>query len=306
MTCDDAIKAMRFFLYGEMEFDEEEGLQAHLDNCESCQDALTRQRSLRSALDARELEVSAFLLRRNRQLLGERLAAESDHRHGGAFGSLAHLFSGWDWMPRFVRPAGAVALVAIGFFAAQVTPGGRGMFQSAGLVDPNTFHVRYVEPADNGRIQIVVDETRSRVISGRLDDEPIRKLLISATKDPSDPGLRGESVEILKHQTESGEIRSALLSSLQHDSNAGVRLKAIEALKPYAAHPEVRKALGDVLLHDDNPGVRTQAIDLLTQNNREDQLVGVLQELMRKEQNSYVRDRCERVLKERKASVETY
>ena len=301
MTCDDALKVLPFFLYGEMEFDEEESLQAHLDNCKSCQDALGRQRALRSVLDERELDVSPFLLRRNRQALGERLVAESDHRRRG----LSNLFSGWDWMPRFVRPAGAVALVAAGFFAAQVTPAWRGI-QSAGLVDPNTAHVRYVEPADNGKIQIVVDETRSRVISGSLNDEPIRRLLISAAKDPSDPGLRGESVEILRHQTGSGEIRSALLSSLQHDSNAGVRLKVIEALKPYAAHPEVRKALAGVLLNDDNPGVRTQAIDLLTQNNREDQLVGVLQELMSKEQNSYVRDRCERVLKEMKASVETY
>ena len=41
-------------------------------------------------------------------------------------------------------------------------------------------------------------------------------------------------------------------------------------------------------------------------HNREDQLVGVLQELMRKEPNAYVRERCERVLRDRKASVETY
>ncbi len=305
MTCDDAVEALPLFLYGEMGFDEEEGLQAHLDCCASCRDALARQRSLRAALDERELDVSAFLLRRNRQQLGERLAAETDRRHGSPFESLSHLFSGWDWMPRFVRPAGAVALVAAGFFAAQVTPGMRGMFQTAGLVD-STARVRSVEPADNGRIQIVVDETRSRVISGRLDDEPIRKLLISAAKDPSDPGLRGESVEILRHQPDSDEIRGALLNALQHDTNDGVRLKAIEALKPYAAHPDVRKALADILLHDNNPGVRTQAIDLLTLNNREGQLVGVLQELMRKEQNTYVRERCERVLRDRKASVETY
>jgi hypothetical protein len=304
MTCDDAVKLLPLFLYGEMDFEAEEDLHAHLESCASCRDALARDRMLHSALDERDLEVSPFLLRRNRQQLAQSLAA-GPARHSGLFG-LSSVFSGWDWMPRFARPAGAVALVALGYFAAQVTPVGVRRIAESGLVDPSAAHVRYVEPADNGKVQIVVDETHSRVISGRLDDEPIRKLLISAAKDPNDPGLRGESLDILKHQCESDEIRSALLNSLLHDSNPGVRLKALEALKPYSGHPDVRKALPEVLLHDNNSGVRTQAIDLLTQGNNEDKMVGVLQELMRKEPNTYVRGRCERALRDMKASVETY
>jgi hypothetical protein len=303
MTCDDAVKSLPLFLYGEMDFEAEEGLHAHLESCALCRDALARERLLHSALDDRELEVSPFLLRRNRQQLGQRIAA-GPARHSGLFG-LSRVFSGWDWMPRFVRPAGAVALVAIGYFAARVTPGRMPAVTEFGF-DPSAAHVRYVEPADNGKIQIAVDETHSRVISGGLDEEPIRQLLIAAAKDSSDPGLRGESLDILKHQCESDEIRGALLNRLLHDSNDGVRLKALEALKPYGNHPEVRKALPEVLLHDKNAGIRTAAIDLLTQGNNEDQMVGVLQELMRKEPNNYVRGRCERALKNMKASVETY
>jgi hypothetical protein len=303
MTCDDAVKSLPLFIYGEMDFEAEEDLHAHLESCALCRDALARERLLHSALDDRDLEVSPFLLRRNRQQLGQRLAA-GPSRHFGLFG-LSRVFSGWDWMPRFARPAGAVALVAIGYFAARVTPGGVPPVTELGF-DPSAAHVRYVEPADNGKIQLVVDETHSRVISGRLDDEPIRQMLIAAAKDSSDPGLRGESLDILKHQCESDEIRGALLNRLLHDSNDGVRLKALEALKPYGNHPEVRKALPEVLLHDKNAGIRTLAIDLLTQGNNEDQMVGVLQELMRKEPNTYVRGRCERALKDMKASVETY
>ncbi len=303
MTCEDAVKSLPLFLYGELDFDAEEDLHSHLESCTHCRDSLARERLLHSALDDRELDVSPFLLRRNRQQLSHNLASRP--RHSGLFG-LSGLFAGWDWMPRFARPAGAVALVAIGYFAAQVAPAGLRGISTAGMVDPNGARVRYVEPADNGKIQIVVDETRSRVVSGTLEDEGIRRLLIAAAKDPNDPGLRGESVDILKHQTESDEIRAALLNSLLHDSIPGVRLKALEALKPYASHPEVRKALPEVLLHDNNPGVRTLAIDLLTQGNHEDQMVGVLQELMRKEQNTYVRERCQRTLRDMKASVETY
>ena len=52
MTCDDALKVLPFFLYGEMEFDEEESLQAHLDNCKSCQDAFGLQPSVLHFLQA--------------------------------------------------------------------------------------------------------------------------------------------------------------------------------------------------------------------------------------------------------------
>src|SRR5262249_21689431 len=130
-------------------------------------------------------------------------------------------------------------------------------------------------------------------------------LLLAAAKDPSDPGLRVESVDLLKGRSESAEIRRALLYALQHDSNPGVRLKALDGLKGFAEDPETRKTLTQVLLADKNPGVRTQVIDLLIQH-KNDNMVGVLQELMRKEDNGYVRMRCQRALSEMNASVETF
>ena len=69
--------------------------------------------------------------------------------------------------------------------------------------------------------------------------------------------------------------------------------------------PEVRKALAQVLLADDNPAVRMQAVDLLVAH-RDDAMVGVLQNLVQKEDNSYVRLKCEKALKEMNASVGTF
>jgi hypothetical protein len=43
----------------------------------------------------------------------------------------------------------------------------------------------------------VLDETRQRIVSGGLNDQKIRILLLAAAKDPSDPGLRAETVDIL-------------------------------------------------------------------------------------------------------------
>ena len=172
-------------------------------------------------------------------------------------------------------------------------------------VEPTASRVRYVEPDGDGRLQIVVDETKQRVISGRLEDDAIRRLVLAAARDSSDPGLRAESVEILKSRGDQAEVRQALLYALQHDSNPGVRLKALEGLKPFAADLDARKVLSRVLLSDDNPGVRTQAIDLLVKYKQPD-VAGVLQQLLRKEPNNYVRQLSEKTLREMNASIETF
>jgi hypothetical protein len=84
-----------------------------------------------------------------------------------------------------------------------------------------------------------------------------------------------------------------------------VRLKALEGLKPYASDAAVRKTLANVLLKDDNPGVRVQAIDLLSAHH-DDSIVGVLQDVMQKEDDGYIRTRTGDLLRAMKASLGTY
>jgi hypothetical protein len=67
----------------------------------------------------------------------------------------------------------------------------------------------------------------------------------------------------------------------------------------------VRKTLANVLLKDDNPGVRVQAIDLLTAHH-DDSIVGVLQDVIQKEDDGYIRTRARDLLQTMKASVGTY
>ena len=64
-----------------------------------------------------------------------------------------------------------------------------------------------------------------------------------------------------------------------------------------------------VLNADDNPGIRTQAIDLLTEGAPralDAQMVGMLQQLMRREENVYIRQRCEKALRMANASAEIF
>lgn len=329
MNCEYAKKALPLLLYGELSFDEEESLQIHIDQCPVCLRELERERALHEAIDRAEYDIPAGMLVECRRDLRERLfdSAAGRNQSPGFWARLDLAFG--DWLRPLAgvwKPAGAVALVLLGFFAARLS----NRFDSAqssvaSASEPIASHVRYIEPESSGQVQIVVDETRQRVLSGHLNEEPIRRLLLSAAKDPSDPGLRVESMDILKSQPESAEVRHALQFALLHDANAGVRLKALDGLKRYAGEPDTRKTLSAALLTDDNPGVRTQAIDLLVQNKPpeingantrlvkevpsprdEQQLVGTLQELMRKESNNYVRLRCQKALREMNASVETY
>jgi hypothetical protein len=212
------------------------------------------------------------------------------------------------WRPLAVaQPLGALALVALGFFSARLTT--RDGNLSANLAsmggEPIASTIRSVQPDASGHVQISVDETRRRMVTGSLNDGNIERLMLAAARDAGNDGLRVESMEILKGHATSADVRDALLTALRNDPNPGVRFKALEGLKGMASQPEVRKTLGYVLQNDQNPGVRIQAIDLLTQR-QDAALVGMLQQLVGKESNGYVRQRCERALEEMNASVGTF
>ena len=137
-----------------------------------------------------------------------------------------------------------------------------------------------------------------------MDDANIQQLLLAAAHSDN-PAARVESVDLLRAQAGSSEVRDALLNALAQDSNAGVRLKALEKLKPLAGEPEVRKTLARVLLTDDNAAIRMQVVDLLVAH-RDESMVGMLQDLVQKEDNSSVRLKVAKALKEMNASVGTF
>lgn len=303
MNCDQVRKELSLFLYGELSFEEEENLHQHLEACEGCRQALDRERALHAAVDEAEVAPPPELLAQCRREL--RLKVQAAGRPGSVHGS-------WDriraiFAAGYLRPVPVLALVAAGFFAAQFVPtfssGSR--FGEMETMGPVATQIRYVLPEPSGGVRLVLDETRQRVLRGTVADERIKGLLLAAARDSADPGLRVESMDLLSSRTESAEVRSALLNALQHDPNPGVRLRALEALKSFSADPEMRSALAEVLLNDENPGVRTQAIDLLVQH-KEASLAGLFQELLYREDNDYVRLRCQRALIDMNASVETF
>ena len=327
LDCPAARDQFALLLYGELSFDEEERVDAHLDACAACRTALAAQRRLHEAIDEVAVTPSPALLNRCRADFSEFLAGQENTQESGGARAAAYgnPQKGAGWWGRFVgllsaegtwkigalKPVGALTLIAIGFFAARLTPfvGGNGGFDMASLAGLGPSQIRSISPDGAGRVNIVFNESRPRAVSGTLQDEGIRALLLTAARGSSDPGLRAETVAILVNSANAADVREVLVFALEHDQNSAVRLRAMEGLKSYADDPAVQGALAQVLLRDDNRGLRTQAIDLLTERRPDDldqRIVGVLQELMGHEDDTYVRERCQRVLQSVKASAEIY
>jgi anti-sigma factor RsiW len=318
MNCESVVKLIPLYFYGELPPEEEDRLEQHLDGCAACSREAERYRTVAAALDRREMRPSGALLAECRQDVMRAVYRNEAPAMRTVRGTpWAHFREGFTTLfPPLFRwrvPLGATALVALGFVSARLTmPGSGAIPLNTASVIPATdiiSSVRSVQPAPEGaqpgEVRIVLDETRRRVVSGPLEDRNIQRLMLAAAHDENDPSVRVESVDILKSHSDSSEIRSLLLNRVVQDPNPGVRLKALDGLKPYIDDPEVRKVLAQVLLQDDNPGVRIQAVDALT-SHADDNLVGVLQSVVQKENNSYVRRRCANALKEMNASVGTF
>ncbi len=288
MTCGQIRNAMPFYYYGELPPEQEEEVEAHCAECAPCQKEVEDYRKFAATLDEAELEPSLGLLSECRHLLAQRVIE---------WERPAPKVKWWHWdrlrgSIDFRVPIAALALVSIGWFAAKVN--------GPGLSQPSmTSLVRSVEPDAFGRLTIAVDDVQRRVISGGLNDANVRRLVLTAARDESNPGVQVECVDALKRMAHSSEIRTALLDAVQHDPSPSVRLKALEGLKQFAADGNVRNALSTVLLNDSNPNVRMEVIDLLV---RDGSMVGVLQNQVHREDNNYVRIRLQKALQQMNAS----
>ena len=310
MTCDSILKLIPLYYYGELTPDEEERVEEHTHGCPACTRELVQQRALAAALDRRQMAAAPLLLEDCRSDLMAAIQGGAPRVEPSVKGpwrlfldAMAVSLSG---LGRLRQPIGAVALVAIGFFAARLVntappPSTGGLLTSVTSPTDDVYStVRSVQPDNAGGVAIALDETRRRVVKGNMNDGTIQRLLLAAAHEDN-PAVRVESVDLLRSQSGSTEVRDALLNVVSQDANPGVRLKALEGLKPLAADSEVRKTLGRVLLSDDNVAVRMLVIDLLVAH-RDDNMVGMMQGLVQKENNNSVRLKLEKALRDMNAS----
>jgi hypothetical protein len=314
MNCLEVRHSLSLYLYGELDFNTEELFEQHLHACPECRDALAEERQWHQALGSEPVPVPLDLLSQCREELHDAVGVVRESATPlwiRCLDSLGIRSNSWT-----MRLATASLLVCLGFGISHLVERHRllspnvaaGMTADMELFNPLRDHVRVIEPAGDDRVHLVVDEVHERVISGSLADRRIRELLVAASKDPTDPAIRVDSVSVLK-SAPGEDVRSALLDTVEHDSNAGVRLKALEALSSFSNDANTRRVLISVLSHDQNPEVRTQAINLLAPQGTGElspQLADTLEQLMRSDPDEYIRMRCQQALHSPHASAQVY
>jgi hypothetical protein len=306
MTCQQVQTNLSLYLYGELDFAQEEALERHLEGCALCQRALSREKEWHASLNAERRDVSFEFLSECRRDLRTALHAEGagSVRPTWWHGLFPHGVSATRWSAQM---AVASFLVFAGFSAAHLMDSGRiripshGGFTSMGLLDTANTHVRDIQPAGQNGVRIIVDRIQQQEVTGNVDDNAIRRLLLAAMQDPTDPGIRVDSVEVLQHDNGS-DVRDALLNSAKNDSNAAVRIKALEGLRQFAADPATRQAIEFILKRDNNPDVRSEAIDILVPADSfvslTPDVLKTLQDILNSErENDYVRYRSMQVLR---------
>ena len=317
MTCQQVQTSLSLYLYGELDFAREDALECHLQECAFCQRALGREKEWHAALNSERRDVPFELLSDCRRDLRVAL-------HAGRTGTSNR---GW-W--RRILPAGFSAtrwsaqialasfLVFVGFAAARfLDSGGATAFSSdqvarMGLLGPSTTRVRGIQPTGQDGVRIILDRVQEQELSGKLDDDAVRQLLLAAMHDASDPSVRVDSVQILQHKT-GNDIRDALLASAKNDPNAAVRLKALEGLRQFTDDATVRTAVEKIVKQDSSPEVRSEAIDVLLAPENSvpiftPDVVMTLQDLINnsRREDDYVRSRSLQVLRALSASTPVY
>jgi hypothetical protein len=153
-----------------------------------------------------------------------------------------------------------------------------------------------VRQPDSEYIEVHFNQLVPQAMRGSLDDPQIRQLLMLASANAPNPGVRNDSVSLLAaecragHHCQGAGIRDALMVALRYDRNAGVRLKALDGLQPYVAQDEhVRDSVLDALLNDSDPRIRTEAINILEPVDADTSVRQVLQSVASSDRNPKIR-----------------
>lgn len=311
-NCDAMQEQLVLLAYGELADEQRHRLEQHVRECEACRNEFGVIQQLQGKMQmSPAVEPSANLLATARMQLDEAL----DRVPAPGIGRVRQALQNWAFHLRTV-PAMASLLVLLGFAGggfgglefAHHTAQKNSFVDSAAADGPgvaalpgNIANVNgvTVQPG-SGLVQVRYNRLVPGTIEAQSSDPRIQQLLLMATQNRINPGVRVDSVGLLAAQCREGRecnnsdsgnrVRQALMASLRYDKNPGVRLKALEGLAPYVSQDQAaRDSVLEALLHDDNPGVRTQAIQMLSPVEADSSVRQVLHTVANDDRNPYLR-----------------
>ncbi|HEX2867002.1 MAG TPA: HEAT repeat domain-containing protein [Ignavibacteriales bacterium] len=303
------------------ELTEEESLELknHLESCPECSAELEELKHLSGILEKARLEEpdektlrearrdlkTALRMERNRKSFGEDIL---EKLHGfitlnykAALGSAFTLLLG----------------LAIGYmvFRPHTALNGNSSFKPAisqehtAQNDVKIDNLRFEDSdASDGKVSFSFDAVKPVHMEGNINDEAIQKVLARALVNESNDGVRLRTINTIaahtgNDSTADPKIKSALISALKHDSNPGVRREALLVLNRFRMDKDIKEAFLYTLSNDKNAGLRVAAINSLQAENPEKiqsdkELIKVLKQKSRDDQNDYIRIRAKAVLQE--------
>lgn len=316
-NCEAMHEDLVLLAYNELADEQRHRIEQHIRECEPCRTEFATIQELQQAMHlTAAAEPSASELAQARMALEEAL----DRLPAPGMGRIRQALQGWAYHLRAV-PMMASLLLLLGFagggFAGlefarhsaqknSVDPFGNiqsaasdpanGASLPAGIANVNGV---VVQPGSN-LVQVRYNRLVPETIEAQASDPRIQQLLLLATQNRANPGVRVDSVGLLAAQCREGRecnntdnggrVRQALMVSLRYDKNPGVRLKALDGLAGYVAQDQaVRDSVLEALLHDDNPGVRTQAIQMLSPLEADSSVRGALHAVANDDRNPYLR-----------------
>lgn len=312
MKCEAVREQLSFYLYEEVAAEPRAEMEAHLEACAACAQALAEEERVHGLLRERPArEPSPELLVECRSALEEHLAEEALGWRG-----LLRAWFGGTPVPVASRALAALAILVTGFGAGWALRsqgerfvGGQTVGTTTPVVGADLSGMRIsgirqvVTDPQTGTVRLSLDTEQRLALEGTLDDPQIQRILIYTVRNNENPGIRHESLEVLRARPKDPEIQEALIHAVLNDRNAGVRREALETLSGLKWEEPIRQMMLQVLERDDNPGMRVAAINLLAEH-ADEAVVPVLRELAVKDRNPYVRLTCARALRNMPAESE--
>ena len=333
MKCAEIHEKVVLAAYGELPDDQLHLLATHIAGCDACreeQEQLLALKTLAAAYPV--IEPDANLVARSRTRLAEVLDALPPKRW---YDRLA------EWMTRTAAglqsaPVAACLLLVAGAglgslggyeFAERHAVAAVGQTQNAAITTPaseaptpasepvstseltNVSGVSEIVRRPNSNlVEVSFNEVKPRRVEGTLDNPQIRQLLMLASQNATNPGVRDDSVGILAAACRTGhgcqgsglqsrDIRDALMISLRYDRSAAVRQKALEGLQPFVSEDmQVRNAVLGALMNDPEAKIRSQAIEMLEPVEADTSVRQVLSSVALSDRSSHIRTASRAVL----------
>jgi hypothetical protein len=303
MKCEWVQENILLHIYNELPDDARYELEQHVARCTDCAAELKAARQLHATLSQFPVqEASPNLITASRMRLQEELETTEQ---GGFWQGL--VFDPGAWLrPIKLAPALTAAIFILGFAGGigatyQVMNGRNPVDLSSATATPTESSITGIQSISqqpgSSQISIRYNTVSTQEAQGSLNDQRIQQLLLFATRNNYNSGVRMDSVDLLTQTPNDSRVREALLYALRYDSNPGVRLKAIEGLGSYVKNDvRVRDAVLEALVNDSNPGLRAQALVLLEPVRADSSVRVVLQKLAENDQNLYIRTQARNVL----------